>query len=407
MCAALLRMRIHRPVAEFIRWYAPHQRQDGFVPCCVDRDGPDWIVEHDSHGQFVALVADYVAFTGDTVLLAEMWPRVQSAVACLENLIEPCGLLPISASHEGYLAHPVHSYWDDFWALRAFSDAASLADRMGVAELASEWRQRASSFRTGLFASIRQTMEQKKLDYIPGSVEWADFDPTATANAIAMLQLSPEIPAVTIHATFDKYMTDWRRKRTGDLDWTNYTPYEIRIMAALVRLGRREDALELLRFFLSDRRPVGWHQWPEIGWRDPNAPAHIGDVPHTWIGAEYLLALRSFFVWEDELRHRLVLAAGLPWEWLSGPGVRIVKMPTLYGNLTYTLRRINPDTVQFELSEMRKFPKGGVVLQPPLAHKVTRVAKLIGRRPDQHPDGFHFRTLPVRVRFHYSPDHTL
>src|SRR6185437_10621309 len=45
MSAALLRMGHVQEVREFIRWYAPHQRDDGFVPCCVDRDGPDWLVE--------------------------------------------------------------------------------------------------------------------------------------------------------------------------------------------------------------------------------------------------------------------------------------------------------------------------------------------------------------------------
>ena len=39
MSAALLRMGHAEEVAEFIRWYAPHQRADGFVPCCVDRAG--------------------------------------------------------------------------------------------------------------------------------------------------------------------------------------------------------------------------------------------------------------------------------------------------------------------------------------------------------------------------------
>ena len=39
MSAALLRMGHAREVREFIRWYAPHQRADGFVPCCVDRRG--------------------------------------------------------------------------------------------------------------------------------------------------------------------------------------------------------------------------------------------------------------------------------------------------------------------------------------------------------------------------------
>ena len=69
MSAALLRMGHAEEVAEFIRWYAPYQRADGFVPCCVDGQGPDWLVEHDSHGELIALIADHYRFTGDKTLL--------------------------------------------------------------------------------------------------------------------------------------------------------------------------------------------------------------------------------------------------------------------------------------------------------------------------------------------------
>src|SRR5262249_49678151 len=53
MAAALLRVGCTAEPCEFIRWYARFQRPDGFVPCCVDRTGPDWLVEHDSHGQLI------------------------------------------------------------------------------------------------------------------------------------------------------------------------------------------------------------------------------------------------------------------------------------------------------------------------------------------------------------------
>ena len=127
MSAALLRMGHAKEVLEFIRWYAPYQRADGFVPCCVDRNGPDWLVEHDSHGQLIAAIADCYRFTADARFLEESWPFVVKAVGCIEGLLEEDGLLPVSVSHEGYLAQPVHSYWDDFWALRGLRDAADLA----------------------------------------------------------------------------------------------------------------------------------------------------------------------------------------------------------------------------------------------------------------------------------------
>ena len=119
-----------------------------------------------------------------------------------------------------------------------------------------------------------------------------------------------------------------------------------------MRLGRREAALELLRFFLSDRRPQPWNQWPEIAWQDHKTPAHVGDLPHTWIAAEYVLALRSLFAYERAADRSLVLAAGLASEWIEGVGVRVMGMPTPYGALSYSLRRTDSRTLRFEIESL-------------------------------------------------------
>jgi hypothetical protein len=173
-----------------------------------------------------------------------------------------------------------------------------------------------------------------------------------------------ELDRSAVERTFDAYLADWRSKRAPGATSQSYTPYEIRIIGALVRLGRREAALELLRFFLSDKRPREWNQWPEIAWRDRRAPAHLGDLPHTWISAEYVLALRSLFAYEREADRTLVLAAGLAPEWIEGDGVRVRAMPTIYGPLSYSLVRIDARTVRFDVAP-------GVdcrmVLKPPLA----------------------------------------
>jgi len=363
MSAALLRMGHSEEVREFIRWYAPHQRADGFVPCCVDQEGTDWLVEHDSHGELLALIADYHRYTSDDALLEESWTYIDRAVGCIGHLLGEDGLLPISVSHEGYLAQPVHSYWDDFWALRGLRDAAYLARVAGHETSAQSWAAQSARLAASLFASIETTRAQRNLDFIPGSIEWADFDPTATANAIYLLDVPDGLNRKAVEQTFDKYLADWRSKRSGAVPSSNYTPYEIRIIGALVRLGRRDAALELLRFFLSDRRPQPWNQWPEIAWADRKAPAHVGDLPHTWIAAEYVLAVRSLFAYEREADQSLILAAGLAPEWIEDSGVRVQKMPTLYGSLSYSLRRIDSATLRFEIG-------AGIaaktVLRPPL-----------------------------------------
>jgi F5/8 type C domain len=370
MSAALLRMGRVDEVREYIRWYAPFQRADGFVPCCVDGHGPDWLVEHDSHGQLIALIADYYRFSADEDLVKEFWACVDRAVGCIEALLEADGLLPISVSHEGYLAQPVHSYWDDFWALRGLRDAVDLARVLGKAGVAGRWQALVTRFAAALFTSIERTRRERMLSYVPGSIEWADFDPTSTANAIALLDMLDGLDRSAVEQTFDRYLYDWRRKRVGALEWQNYTPYEIRIIGAFVRLGRRDAALELLRFFLVDRRPPAWNQWPEIAWRDPRAPAHLGDLPHTWIAAEYVLAVRSLFAYERAADRALILAAGLAPEWLASGGVHVTRMPTLYGTLSFSLRRLDAQTLRFEIASGFT---AKLVLRPPLTAPLSSV----------------------------------
>ncbi len=379
MGAALLRIGDLRALPEFIRWYAPFQRKDGFVPCCVDRTGPDWLVEHDSHGQLIYGVMESFRFTGDRKFLKEMWPYVRKAARFIEQLRaqrmtpeyrkpdrkDRYGLLPESASHEGYLAHPVHSYWDDFWALRGLKDAVAIASELGHTKEAADFIALAASFRETLRLSIRAVIAAKKLQYIPGSVEWADFDPTATSNAVTLLQGMADLPAEQLDGMFDLFVHDFRRKHGGDMPWNNYTAYEIRIIGALVHLGKRAEALELLTFYLADRRPRAWNQWPEISWKDPRSPGHLGDVPHTWIASEYMLVFAHLFAYEREDDDALIIGAGVDDRWLAGKGIAVRGLPSWHGSLDLTMKRKADGSLLVELGGKLRLPRGGFVVRPP------------------------------------------
>jgi hypothetical protein len=388
MAAALLRLGCTAEALDFIRWYAQYQAADGNVPCCVDRHGPDWLPEYDSQGEFIYTVMECFRFSGDRAFLEEMWPAVVKSTDRIETLRSHrltaafhapekrthFGLLPESVSHEGYLAHPVHAYWDDFWALRGLQDAAVMAAIVGDQGQTLRLAALCDSFQATLYASIGATMAERHIDYIPGSVEWADFDPTATANAIALLDELQGVPQAAINRTFDEYLAGFRGRRTGQIAWTNYTPYEIRIIGALVRLGKRQNAHELATFFVADRRPAPWNQWTEIAWRDPQSPGHIGDMPHTWISAEYILAFRSMLVFERHTDQALVIAAGLPDEWLTEDFDVVVKdLPTYCGRLSYTLRRAGASTLYLWLSGDLIMPPGGIVIKPPLPRPIVQV----------------------------------
>ncbi len=380
MGGALAKVGLPAPLRIFIEWYATFQRADGFVPCVVDRDGIDWLVEHDSHGQFIWGIREVIRTDHDSVFLQKLLPQAIKAAEYLleiraqrmtefyrsEEQISRYGLLPESASHEGYLAHPVHSYWDDFWGIRGLEACADLCARAGKHEKAQQWREEAQLFEADVMRSINRVIAEKNLSYIPGSVEWADFDPTATSNAIAMLDFADALPAHPLEKMLETYLDGFHRKHKGDMPWNNYTAYEIRIIGAFLRLGKRDTAQELLEFFLSDRRPCAWNQWPEITWRDPRAPGHLGDIPHTWIAAEYIIALTSMVASERDATNALVLASGLPWKWIAEEsGFSVRNLPTQYGILNYKLFATSDDSIFIEIDGSLQIPAGGLLLQPP------------------------------------------
>jgi hypothetical protein len=374
-------------VRDFLRWYAQYQAPDGKIPCCVDRRGADPVSEHDSAGQFIWAVMEYYRFTRDVGFVHDLWPNVVKAAEYLITLRSRrlgeqwhtpekeayLGILPESISHEGYAAHPVHSYWDDFFALRGFKDAADMAVVVGDDARAERYAAQRDDFRHALYRSIARTMATHGIDYIPGSVELGDFDPTSTSIAIAPGGELPYLPAPALAHTFDRYWADVERRRDGDTTWTNYTPYELRNVAALIRLGEKQRALSLLEQLVADQRPAAWNAWAEIAWRDPTAPRFIGDMPHTWVASSFVRGLRTMLVEERESDRALVVLGGVPSAWVTAaPGVAVRRLPTWYGVLNMTARAETPERVRVRLAGDIAVPPGGIVVRSPFAAPIQR-----------------------------------
>jgi hypothetical protein len=371
---------------DFIRWFASFQEPDGRVPCCIDRRGADPVPEHDSHGQLIYTVNEYYRFTRDVGFLTEMWPAVVRAADHLAGLRaqrttdayrEPdklayYGLVPASISHEGYSANPVHSYWDDFFVLRGFKDAAHLAGVLGDAQHATAYAALRDAFRHDLYASIDRAMTMHKIDFIPGSVELGDYDATSTAVAVSLAGELDNLPRAALDRTFDLYYHYVQERGQRAIGDDGYTAYELRNVEAMILMGQRERAFEILQLLLDDQRPRAWNEWQEITWRNPSAPRFIGDMPHTWIGATFVRSVRTMFAFENEANQSLVLAAGLPAAWIhNGSGVAIRRLPTHYGVLTYELRHESPNRLHLRLSGDLSIPPGGIQIRPPLPSPIT------------------------------------
>jgi len=406
---ALLRLGRDDVARDYLAWYAPYQFKNGKVPCCVDQRGSDPVPENDSHGELIHLADAVYRYTGDRSLLESMWPHVDAAARYMDELRASertpanrsgeraafYGMMPASISHEGYSAKPMHSYWDDFWALTGYKNAVDIATALGKPDDAKRLAASRDQFRADLYASIRNAVADHRIDYLPGSAELGDFDATSTTIALSPAGEQASLPQDLLHNTFERYWKQFVERRDGAA-WKDYTPYEWRTVGTFVRLGWRERAQAAIDFFMHDRRPAGWNQWAEVVGRDARESRFIGDMPHGWVASDFIRSALDLFAYERDADHALVLAAGVPGSWLDGDGIAIERLRTPYGQLSYSLRHNGGRLLLKIAGDGLTPPPGGFAFAAPADYR-GGAARLNGKPVDWRGDELAIASLPAEL----------
>jgi hypothetical protein len=133
---------------------------------------------------------------------------------------------------------------------------------------------------------------------------------------------------------------------------------------------------------------------------DPLTPKFIGDMPHTWVGSDFIRSVRAMFVYEREQDNALVIGAGIPENWLNEEGVEVKGLPTYHGTLSYSMKNDAGKTL-VELKGGIEVPAGRVVLRSPRVQPLRAV-----RVNGQQYVGFNGREvllekLPAKVEMVY------
>lgn len=375
MVASMLRLGHTQAARDFIEYFAKYQEKDGYMPSVVDARGVDPIVQHDAHGSLIYAIAEYYRFTKDEDFVRANWRHVKKAVEYIQNTVEKDGeykgLMPKSASHEGYISRPVHAYWDDWMTSRGLKDAAELS-ALVPGEDPAKYRAISTTFDQALRGSIDSTIARYNLGYIPAAVENADHDPPAVSLGVSLA--GADMPKDVLEQTYRNFVAQVKARRSAKIPEFARGPYELRTIESLVRLGMRDEALTLLDHLVSDTRPYGWKQFTEIIYNNPRNPDYIGDMPHSWLGAELVRAVRSLFTYEDEKAQGLTLGAGVPSKWLEGEGISIDKLPTWYGELSYGLKSESPGKLALTLSGNLPDAPGGLTVKAPPGQSVASVS---------------------------------
>jgi hypothetical protein len=354
---ALARMGMTQVARDYLKWYSDHAvHPNGLVSPILNEDGSvnrgfGSDLEHDSQGQLIWLVAEIARVDGGPASVREFKPKVTLALRYLEELRNRTlvpgyaadreaparfrGIIAPSISHEGYSV-PTHSYWDDYFALKGWHDGAWLAEGWGDKELARHAREQYDLLRDSMRASLQATIDWKKLDYIPASADLGDWDPTSVSIALDPAGQMDLLPAVTLGATFERYLKEIRSRDAADALYA-YTPYEMRNVLTYVHLNKPHEANEVLTNLLRHRRPGPWHVLAEVVHSRERHDGYLGDMPHTWIGAEYVRVIFGMLMRDGD--ERLHLLPGAPPSWLEGTGISIGGMPTAYGSLTLSAKQ--------------------------------------------------------------------
>jgi F5/8 type C domain len=335
----------------YVLWYSKRIYENGMVPPILNVDGTvntgyGSNIEFDAQGEFVGIAADVYRISKDRVFLNAVFERVVRATRFIEKLCARTnarygpetrfhGLLAPSISHEGY-SKPSYSYWDDYFALSAWRNCEYLALEIGDQKVADHAKAKGRKFAANLTRSIRMTAEKMKTDLIPGSADRADVDPTSTSIAFEPCRVDDAFPPELVAATYDRAAARVKEISSPGFK-ANYSPYDLRNLNAFVSLGRYDDAFRLLSVMLASRRPRGLRGWAEVVWSDLRAPEYVGDMPHTWIGAEFATAIRRMLVRENG--DVLELFPAVPDAWWEGEGIALHQLPTGFGVVNLKARR--------------------------------------------------------------------
>ena len=390
ICGALLRMGQSEAARDFIDWYAARIDADGLVPPILNNDGSPYKgigtnSEYDSQGEFIFAVMEYYRFTRDRTFLLKHYDSMLRVMKCMERLrnrtLRPdyfagdpararfAGLLPPSISHEGY-AIPVHSYWDDLFALKGWKDGRQAALELGKRDVADWAGNQYAALRASLQSSMEMTIREKEINFIPGCAERGDRDPNSSSVVFYPCEEQDLLPTLLLEATYEQYYEEIvSRSKPG---WEGvYTPYEGRNLNALVQLGAKPRAYTLLQQFMAGRHPQAWNHLAEVVLSNPRIGTYIGDMPHTWVGADVVTGIRNMLLYE--CADRLILLAGVPESWVTdGTGLRLENMPTYFGAVNLQAQELD-GKLHVELRSKINVPKG-VILHWPFTGKPKSVS---------------------------------
>jgi hypothetical protein len=357
-------------------WIGP-ARAYGFFGGQHEQENREW----DANGEALWAFGKFDRIQGPPAAFGAKvyWPYVLQGARWIRDNRAQDGIMLSgwSAEHIGDANQP--HYWDDLWCLAGLYEAARIAERIGAAEVAELWAA-FDALKAATAASIRWVLTQQRNEgqwetYVPsgpggdrglfstiiGAVAY--FHPTQLYYGAKLGDDIDLAFRLTLETIWSHFVEGGFRH---DKSWQAYGPYlTLQLAHAFLLLGDLDRMDQLLGWVIGNaafakvsRYDGATEQWQVTTgtWNEQHAytvadnftamPFHVwymGDMPHGWAAAEFMLLLREILFFEagEDDDRRLYIAPGVLPRWLSGNGghsITVTNAATTYGTVFgYTL----------------------------------------------------------------------
>ncbi|GBD95732.1 MAG TPA: hypothetical protein ENG83_04410 [Nitrospirae bacterium] len=355
--------------------------------------------EWDSNGQALWAIGrfDRINGSGNGFGASMFSPYVIEGARWIRDNRSPYGIMHSgwSAEHIGE-KHKPH-FWDDLWGLAGLWEAAKLAERIGAPEAGEIWwayndlnRATADSIRWVLDEQRRRGFWETFIPTGPGDPGRLDSTMVGVLAYFhpCRLYMGAKLGADIDWAAKMTLETIWAHFMEGgfrhDTAWYCYGPYlTLQLAHAFLLTGDVEKMDKCLAWAVnagyakisryegesSDRWQVVSGAWNEQhcypAAKDfaevPQRWWYMGDIPHGWACAEYLLLLRDilFFEADEDNEPHIYIAPGVMPHWLGdGKSISVSDAPTVFGSLFGYKLTHNQAARSVEIQ----------ILQPPPSH---------------------------------------
>jgi len=86
-------------------------------------------------------------------------------------------------------------------------------------------------------------------------------------------------------------------------------------------------------------------------------------MPHTWVGSDFINAIRAMFVYENEYDSSLVIGSALYDDWINSKnGISIENLPTFYGEISYSIKKESKKFIVKVYGDI-EMPRGKIILK--------------------------------------------